>query len=470
MSPSGAPAASRLPFYNILSFASLGIPTAVSGLVLGVFLNRYYAAMPALGLAAAGGVFTLVRVIDVFVDPFLAAFIDRTKTPIGRFRPWILLAIPVLVLGIWRLYMPPENVDALYLGTWLLVISLGGSLFALSQAAWAANLAAGYSDRARVFGWLQAIAVVTLVVVLLLGVITKGKINLAQPSGLAWIGGVLMVAIPIIYVIGGFLTPDRGGAAPTQATQKFAFSDYLQAFRRPDMLRIILADLVLTLGPGMTAPIYLFFFHDAKGFDFNVTATLLIFYIGAGIFGSPFWAWVARKVGKHRMIQLACVAYGVSQTILMVIPKGMYLPTAAFMFVVGFCASSFLIGIRAMVADISDVVRLEEGKDLTTMLYSLVTTTTKIGGSITNGIAYGILALVGYQAQATAVNTPQAIFGLEMVYLFAPIILVFVGGAMLFGYKLDEKKHTEVREALEAKDLANKEAALQQSEVIETVV
>lgn len=104
------------------------------------------------------------------------------------------------------------------------------------------------------------------------------------------------------------------------------------------------------------------------------------------------------------------------------------------------------------------------------MLYSLVTTTTKIGGSITNGIAYGILALVGYQAQAEAVNTPQAIFGLEMVYLFAPIILVFVGGAMLLGYKLDEKKHTEVRAALEAKDLANREAALQQSEVIETVV
>jgi GPH family glycoside/pentoside/hexuronide:cation symporter len=454
--PSAAP---RLPFYNVLSFASLGIPTATAALVMGVFLNRYYAAHTALGLAA-GGVFTIVRVIDVFVDPFLALAIDRTKTAIGRYRPWLLLAAPILVIGVWRLFMPPQGISALYLGGWLLVLALGTSMFSLSQAAWAANLVTGYADRARVYGWLQAVAVVSLVVVLLLGVITHGRVNLAQESGLAWIGWVLMIAIPVVFVIGGFLTPDRGGSAPVVGQPKFKATDYLKAIGRPDMLRIILADLVLTLGPGMTGPIYLFFFHDAKHFSFTITASLLIFYIGAGIFGSPFWARVSRSVGKHRMVQIACVAYGGTQTILMVIPAGLFLPTAVFMFAVGFCASAFLIGIRAMVADICDVVRLEQGQDQTTLLYSMVTTTTKIGGSITNGIAYGILFLVGYQPAETAHNTPQAIFGLEMVYLFAPIILVFVGGAMLFGYKLDEKRHAEVRDALMARDFGAAEESL----------
>ena len=46
-------------------------------------------------------------------------------------------------------------------------------------------------------------------------------------------------------------------------------------------------------------------------------------------------------------------------------------------------------------------------------------------------------------------NTPHAIFGLEMCYLFAPIILVWFGGAMFFGYKLDSKRHGEIREALD---------------------
>ena len=49
-------------------------------------------------------------------------------------------------------------------------------------------------------------------------------------------------------------------------------------------------------------------------------------------------------------------------------------------------------------------------------------------------------------------NTPHAIFGLEMCYLFAPIILVFFGGALFFGYKLDATRHAAIREALEARD------------------
>ncbi len=79
----------------------------------------------------------------------------------------------------------------------------------------------------------------------------------------------------------------------------------------------------------------------------------------------------------------------------------------------------------------------------------MVTTTTKIGLSITVLIVFPILALVGYNGAEGAVNTQHAIFGLEMCYLFAPIILVWFGGAMFFGYKLDAKRHAEIREALD---------------------
>jgi glycoside/pentoside/hexuronide:cation symporter, GPH family len=47
------------------------------------------------------------------------------------------------------------------------------------------------------------------------------------------------------------------------------------------------------------------------------------------------------------------------------------------------------------------------------------------------------------------VNTPHAIFGLEMCYLFAPVILVWAGGAMFFGYRLDATRHAEIRAALD---------------------
>ena len=54
-------------------------------------------------------------------------------------------------------------------------------------------------------------------------------------------------------------------------------------------------------------------------------------------------------------------------------------------------------------------------------------------------------------------NTQGAIFGLEMCYLFAPIILVFLGGGMFFGYKLDAGRHAEIRSALDAREVGGLE-------------
>ncbi|HWD66937.1 MAG TPA: MFS transporter, partial [Caulobacteraceae bacterium] len=183
-------------------------------------------------------------------------------------------------------------------------------------------------------------------------------------------------------------------------------------------------------------------------------------YIGATLVGAPLWGRLARSIGKHRTLQIACVCYAVAQTTLMALPRvwpGYHLanmvPTIFGMFAVGFTASAFLLLIRAMVADYVDEVRLEGGQDITSLLFSLVTTTNKIGLSITTLFSFSILAMVGYNAKESAVNTPHAIFGLEMCYLFAPIILVFLGGALFFGYKLDARRHADIRAQLEARDV-----------------
>ena len=133
------------------------------------------------------------------------------------------------------------------------------------------------------------------------------------------------------------------------------------------------------------------------------------------------------------------------------------------MFAVGFVASAFLLLIRAMVADVADEVKLEQNRDLTGLLFSMVTTTTKIGQTIILVAVFPVLQLVGYNGKEGAINTPHAIFGLEMCYLFAPIILVFGGGAAMLGYKLDARRHGAIREALAEREAAISIAAAEES-------
>ena len=44
--------------------------------------------------------------IDVFFDPLVALIMDRTKTPIGRYRPWLVLGVPIVMLGVYKVLLP----------------------------------------------------------------------------------------------------------------------------------------------------------------------------------------------------------------------------------------------------------------------------------------------------------------------------------------------------------------------------
>ena len=447
----GAPTAGRTSLPTVFAFGSMGVPMAALVVVAGVYLPRYYVSLGLSFLAVAAAI-PLVRAIDILFDPLVSLAMDRTTTPIGRYRPWLIVGTPIVMLGTWMLLAPKGVFSTNYLILWSLVSAVGSSMVLLGLAAWTAKLATSYNDRSRVYGWTTGLAVLGSVGILLLPLFTHGKIVLGQAKSMPTIGLILVVALPIALVICALFTPDRIAAAA--ARPKFSFRDMGKAISRPAMRRVIAADLLLTLGPGTTAPLYVYFFHDAKGFSVAHVGFLLVFYIGAGLFGAPLWGRIAQRFGKHRTVQIACVAYAACQTTLMIIPKGLFLPTALGMFSVGFCASAFLVLIRAMVADISDEVRLEQGQDLTSLIFSMVTTTTKIGATVTVLIVFPILAAVGYNGKEGAVNTPHAIFGLEMCYLFAPIILVWFGGAMFFGYKLDATRHEQIRAALESHDEA----------------
>jgi glycoside/pentoside/hexuronide:cation symporter, GPH family len=466
LSSDPAPAApARVPLPTILAFGTIQMPVLAIGLIYGVYLPPNYAGL-GLGLAAVAVAITTVRAVDVFIDPLLAMLMDRTKTPIGRYRPWLVLGAPIVMLGVWKVLMPSGPVSRDYLILWLLVSAVGLSMLTLGSAAWSAVVATTYNDRARLYAWTAPMGILAIVAVLLLPLFTHRKVAAGLVSSMPILGMIFLIALPIALAICTVFTPER--IAPMQKRPRFSLGDYLGAIGRPTMLRLIVADFLLALGPGVTGPLYLFYFHDAKGFTVPDVSLMLIFYVSAGVFGSLFWGGVAaQKLGKHRALQVACVCYAITQSVLMAVPRVTpgysfvgCLPTGVAMAAVGFCAAAFLVLVRAMVADVADEVRLERKRDLTSLLYSMVTTTTKIGGTITVAVVYPILAFVHYNPKEGAVNTPHAIFGLEMCYLFAPIALVIVGGAVFFGYRLDAKRHAEIREALAAPDLTSAEEAM----------
>ena len=74
--------------FTLAAFAGPCLPMAALGLPLVLNLPTFYAQSMGLSLDVVGYIFLAVRLIDISFDPILGSLMDRTRTRIGRFRPW----------------------------------------------------------------------------------------------------------------------------------------------------------------------------------------------------------------------------------------------------------------------------------------------------------------------------------------------------------------------------------------------
>ena len=334
-----------------------------------------------------------------------------------------------------------------YLIGWLFVYYIGTSLITLSHASWGSVIAANYHERSRVFGVIQVISIIGATVVLIVPTLLHSHSAGGDVHSMGWF---IVLLTPIGVALATLVTRER--ITKEVKSEHFGLRDYWEMISRPDMRRIIFADFCLALGPGWMAAIYLFYFHDARGFSAAESRYLLAIYIVAGVVGAAVLSWVATRLGKHRTLMMAATGYSLGLIGLTFLPKSVFGPAAVFMFMVGFLAAAFPLLDRAMVADVGDAVLLEQGKNRVGLLYAMITSVQKIANALSIGLTFVVLDAIGFNAKDGAHNTPAAIHGLELVYLIGPVFFVMLGGACFIGYKLDHKRHAEIRAALDERD------------------
>jgi Na+/melibiose symporter-like transporter len=190
---------------------------------------------------------------------------------------------------------------------------------------------------------------------------------------------------------------------------------------------------------------------------------LLVVYIISGVVGALATGRIATRFGKHRTLMATTSAYSIGLCFVMAVPKGSIIGAAPVMFWCGFMASGFDLMIRAMMADVGDEVRLEQGRERVSLLYAMLALGAKIAAALAIVLSSFLLARVGFNPLEGATNSHNAIVGLEWVFLAGPIVFVMLGGACIVGWKLDAERHARIREALDARDAQFDEAPVLES-------
>ena len=466
---------------TLYAHGSIGIPLAVIGYPLAIWIPAHYAGGLGLSLAMVGTILMLARFTDVLTDPIMGEISDRWRTRFGRRRPWLLVGMPIMMLGVYKLFIPPADVGIWYFLIYLTLFFVGSTIIALPHRAWGAELSTDYHQRSRVtasreffvLGGLMLAALVPMLVEVTadgsgsvgqvftiiwqdaVGAFTgdladKEIVNrstLTGPvlAGLAW---TIILVLPVcVFVVLAFVKeppPTKKDTVPLKEGLRYLW-------KNGPMRRVLIIALLVVFGEAFRNAVSLFFIRDIIGIP--TIGAAYFFYFIAGLGAIPFWLWLGRKIGKHRAFMCTLITISIVSFANLFLSYGDYLAFFLLFIVKGFCFGGLQFLPVAMLADVVDVDTARSGGRRAGTYFAILGLTEKLAVALGTGFSLNLVGLLGFDPSGgVAASTEIGVLSLRLVYCCGPIF--FFGLAMLFiwSYPLTPARHARLRQRIERRN------------------
>ena len=439
----------KLDLRTLVAYGSLWFPIAILGYPMTLFLHPYYAGELGLGLAAISTVLLLSRLTDFVTDPLMGWISDRTRTRFGRRRPFVLAGLPVMMFGIYKLFMPEPPVDIWYMLTWNVVVYLGWTIMVLPYGAWGAELSDDYMDRARITAYRQVWTIAGLFAASV--VIWFFQEVLETPGSgdvLAGIGLTLLVAFPIVVAIVLLLVPEKEVDPP--ASNRAWWVELSSMLKIGPFRRMLYVALAIVIGEASRHAVVVFFMDDVLQAGDRIGRTFIFYYI-MGVAAIPLWQWLAKKYGKHRSLAIAMTWSGLMVLATAFLGAGDYNAFLVFFVLKGASFGAFAYLPLAIIADVVDVDTAVTRQKRAGIFFAVFGAVDKIGIAIGMFIALQVLNLTGYVPSEPITEAGKWMIRIE--YAVIPTFFFLLASAMVWNYPVTNERHAKLIAALERRKL-----------------
>jgi Na+/melibiose symporter-like transporter len=432
----------------LASYSMVALPIGAMAMPIAIYLPPFYSSSLGLSLATVGLIFTLARFWDLVTDPIMGVVIDRYGSRWGQYKHWVALAIPLLMLAVYKLFLPnPSDVSALYLGGWLLVLYVGYTMLSISHNSWGSVLAGDYDERSKIFGWREIFIILGMALVLAI----PAALDLARETPisekLAAMGIFCLLLFPLTVLPTVLAVPDKRSVR----TETIGLQDVLELVRsNPTLWRLLFADFTTAFAMSATAALYIFFATYAFELKDHASLALLLYFL-AGFLAMPSWLKLAYRMGKVGAIRMA-IGYT------MLLQAGLFFVTDpgniplfwGYTFLAGLAFGAGPTLLHSMMADLTDIDESKTGQKRAGMYFALLATVNKLGGASAVGLTLTLAdRLFGFTPGLE--NSPEAIQGLLVIFCFAPAAALAITYLPLHRYPLSKEKQAEIKQDLSEK-------------------
>ena len=407
-------------------------------------------------------VILVIRVAELFIDPFIGNTIDKTNTRWGRFKPWVIVGGFVAALSLAILFTDLGGLTTsnplLYLIIFAILYLVMDIFYSAKDVAiWSMVPAMSFDSKEReitatfarigsVFG-AQLVTVMVIPIVLFFSKDANGGVGDANGwLAFALIGGGVSLLGAVILGLG---TKEQASAL-RENKKETTFKEVFSILGKNDQLMwIAITFLIFCFGQDLVNSFQIYYFAYILG-DSTYLSFLGIINVIIGLLAVALFPVLTTKFKRRNLffysivimiVALLIYAFAGTNSVLVLIAAGLFNLPQPLVFLV----------VLMTITDTVEYGQLKIGHRDESLILSIRPLVNKLSGAVTSAIVGFTAVWVGMSGKATADSiTDSNKMMFELIMFAVPIVFMLIA-TLLYKTKvtLTEEKHAEIVKELE---------------------
>lgn len=436
----------ELSWFGVAAYAAPSVGMGFMWGLLALYFLKFSTDVLLIAPATIGLLFGASRVWDGITDPMVGIWSDRTRSGLGRRRPWMLGACVPIALSFYALWSPPSALGPDALAIWsavfLFLLYLAITAFNIPHKALGAELEQGHHARTRVFaaaGFGENVG--TAIAAASLALLESSELPRATAGLVSASAGLVTIALILICVFGLRERSDyqhRGGNSGAR--------EGLLAVARNKHARILLGvfffELLGQTGFVSALPYVSDYVLETPGATFQYLAAAMV----TTLLSIPLCLPLSRRFGKVNLwrasLSLKLVVFavffgvGVGDQMLVLVVSVLYGAAAG-------CAAVVAPSIKADVVDSDEAAT---GKRREGLFFATWNMALKAAMGLALALTGLVLSASGFLPNVA--QSPAAVLGIRSLASLLPLAFHAAALALLLTFHLTEADHTTLRQKM----------------------
>jgi len=446
----------RLSLRTKLAYGVGDLGTGMTANILIFFLLPFLTNTVGMAAGLAGSIYALTRLWDAINDPIIGILSDRTRTPWGRRRPWLLFsAVPFGLTFAAQWWIPFPGQIGLLFAYYLLVSLLFNTFYSAANIPYASlttELTQDYDERTQLNQFRFAFSVGgSMVAVAIFPRLVNLLPDRAAGHLLAGICFGVISAVPLLLCFWGVRERFHAQRDPLPLLQQLRV-----AFSNRPYLFVSGIYLCSWLAFQFTATIIPYFILFWMGLPEVWIPRVVLAVQGVAVLTLFAWTQLSAHLGKRAMYLIGAGFWLISQAGLFFLQPGQERLMIALALVAGVGVSATVyLGPWSMLPDVIDLDELQTGERREGIFYALMVFLQKVGLGLGLFFLGQVLEWSGFIPSVAGEPPPtqpeSALLAIRLAIGPLPAVVLIGGILLVWFYPITRQRHRQILRELEAR-------------------